>query len=298
MQDLILRWINYLETEKAYSGHTIVSYHNDLKNYLEFIQKFNGDRCDLKSLASADLRLVRSWLADRRLENYNPSSSARALSSVKNFYRFMHYLGICTNNVVLSAKSPKKNTALPKALSFSDTMVSVDNIENFAKNDWLSLRDKALLVLIYASGLRISEALSITLANLNSEAIHIIGKGGKERIVPWLEYAKKLTQEYVTSVPYDITSGPIFLGEKGHVLRPAVFRKQLVILRRSLGLPEHLTPHSFRHSFATHLLENGANLRSIQELLGHKSLSTTQRYTKVNIKHLSDVYKASHPMNE
>lgn len=297
MEDLILQWLKYLEQERGYSDHTTNSYHNDLKNYMEFVQKFNADSVDLNALALADLRLVRSWLADRRLQNYNPSSSARALSSVKSFYRFLHYLGLCTNNLVLSARNPKKHSTLPKALSFNETMLSVENIENFAKNDWLSSRDKALLALIYASGLRISEALSITIDHVNNDDIRIMGKGGKERIVPWIDYAKTLVMEYVKAVPYDITFGPIFLGEKGRVLQSSVFRKQLVTLRRSLGLPEHLTPHSFRHSFATHLLENGADLRSIQELLGHKSLSTTQRYTKVNIKHLSDVYKASHPMS-
>lgn len=298
MKDLVSQWLLYLEQERGYSDHTTSSYHNDLKNYMEFLQKFNADSVDLSSLASADLRLIRSWLADRRLQNYNPSSSARALSAVKSFYRFLHYLGLCTNNLVLSSRSPKKNSHLPKALSFKETMLSVENIENFAKSSWLSLRDKALLALIYASGLRISEALSITLDHLNSDDIRIMGKGGAERIVPWIPYAKSLAQEYVKSVPYDVTSGPIFLGEKGRPFKPSVFRKQLVVLRRSLGLPEHLTPHSFRHSFATHLLENGADLRSIQELLGHKSLSTTQRYTKVNIKHLSDVYKSSHPMSK
>lgn len=298
MEDLVLQWLKYLEQERGYSDHTTISYHNDLKNYIGFVQKFNAESVDLHALASADLRLIRSWLADRRLQNYNPSSSARALSAVKSFYRFLHYLGLCTNNLILAARNPKKNSTLPKALSFNETMLSVENIEHFAKSDWLSLRDKALLALIYASGLRISEALSITLDHLNSEDIRITGKGGAERIVPWVTYAKTLVKAYVESVPYDVTSGPIFLGEKGKLLRSSVFRKQLVTLRRSLGLPEHLTPHSFRHSFATHLLENGADLRSIQELLGHKSLSTTQRYTKVNIKHLSDVYKASHPMSK
>lgn len=298
MEKIILQWLKYLEQERGYSDHTILSYHNDLKNYLGFIQKFDPESNCKESVVSADLRLLRSWLANRRLENYSASSSARALSSVKSFYRYLHYADICTNNVVLSAKSPKKNYTLPKALSFEETILSVDNIANFAKNDWLSLRDKALLVLIYATGLRILEALSLTLDHLSGDNIRVIGKGKKERIVPWIDYAKNIVYDYIKSVPYNIENGPIFLGEKGKPLQPYVFRKQLITLRRAIGLPEHVSPHSFRHSFATHLLENGADLRSIQELLGHKSLSTTQRYTKVNIDHLSNVYKSSHPLGK
>lgn len=298
MDSLVAEWLKYLELERGYSAHTVLSYHNDMRSFLGFIKNYNCASPCLDTLIAVDLKLVRSWLSDRALKNYSASSSARALSSVKNFYKFLHYAKGETNNAIFSARSPKKHKPLPRALSVDDTLLSVGNIENFAKNDWLSARDKALLLLIYSSGLRISESCSITMEHVNSANIRIIGKGNKERIIPWIPEAKKMVQKYLSLVPYDVTNGPIFRGEKGGPLSPVVFERQLITLRRSLGLPEYVTPHAFRHSFATHLLENGADLRSIQELLGHKSLSSTQRYTKVNIQKLSAVYKSSHPLEE
>lgn len=296
MQELIKEWLDYLQLERSYSNHTLISYHNDLNHYLKFIQDYNGSEIALSTLMDADLRLIRSWLAQRKTQDFSASSSARALSSVKNFYKFLHYARGNTNNAIFSTRSPKKAKPLPKALSIDEAKLAIEKIENYGKNDWLSLRDKALLMLIYASGLRISESLSITKKHLLEPYIRILGKGNKERLIPWIPAAKNIIQQYLELIPYDVSVGQIFLGEHGKPLQAAVFNKQLITLRRSLGLPEHLTPHAFRHSFATHLLENGADLRSIQELLGHASLSTTQRYTKVNIKHLSDVYKASHPI--
>jgi integrase/recombinase XerC len=151
-------------------------------------------------------------------------------------------------------------------------------------------------MLIYASGMRISEALSITKAHLSSEHIKILGKGNKERLIPWIPASKKLVERYLEVVPYDVSEGQIFLSMRGKPLIRPIFLKQLITMRRSLGLPEHLTPHAFRHSFTTHLLENGADLRAIQELLGHQSLSTKHRYTKVDLKRLSDVYHKAHPL--
>jgi integrase/recombinase XerC len=296
MHGVIKDWLKYLELERSYSHHSIISYHNDLKAYLEFLHDYNGEEITLRALMNADLRTVRSWLAKRKNQDYSPTSSARALSSIKNFYKFLHYSKGATNNIIFSARAPKKAKPLPKALSVEDTTLAINKIEHYGKNDWLSLRDKALLLLIYASGLRISEALSLTKQHLLQDNIRILGKGNKERLIPWIKLAKSTIEEYLNLIPYDVSTGPIFLGERGKSLQAPVFRGQLINLRRHLGLPEYLTPHAFRHSFATHLLENGADLRSIQELLGHTSLSTTQRYTKVNIKRLSDVYKDSHPI--
>lgn len=296
MQDVIKDWLKYLELERAYSHHSIISYHNDLKSYIEFLRDYNGEEITLTTFINADLRLIRSWLAKRKSQDYSATSSARALSSIKNFYKFLHYAKGSENNIIFSARSPKKPKPLPKALSVEDAMMAINKIENYAKNDWLSLRDKALLMLIYASGLRISEALSLTRQHLLEDNIRIIGKGNKERLIPWIHSAKSIIAQYLAVVPYDVTTGPIFLGERGGALQAPVFSKQLINLRRHLGLPEYLTPHAFRHSFATHILENGGDLRSIQELLGHTSLSTTQRYTKVNIKRLSDIYNNSHPL--
>jgi integrase/recombinase XerC len=291
LNKVVSEWLEYIKIERSYSEHTIISYKNDMKDFLNFSKEYGEE-----DVLNTDLTLIRSWFASRS-SKYSKSSNARALSSVKSFFRFMHYAYSITNNKVLSAKGPKILEHLPRALSKSDTNYSISNIENLDSDGWIGLRNKALLLLIYASGMRISEALSIQKSNLFEDCIRVIGKGGKERVIPWIECSRKILNDYIKSVPYDISSGPIFLGAQGKKLQPAVFRRKLIALRRSYGLPEHLTPHALRHSFATHLLENGADLRSIQELLGHKNLSTTQRYTKVNLEHLGSVYKKAHPMS-
>lgn len=295
MDNITTSWLKYLSLERRYSNHTIDAYRNDLDDFLSFIKKYSDGSLD-ETVSNADLRLIRSWLSYRSSSNYSASSSSRALSSIKNFYKFLHLSGVNINSAIFTAKGLKKTKPLPKALSLTDTMLSINSIEEIDTTNWIALRDKALLFLIYASGLRISEALSITKNHLIGDYIKITGKGGVERQIPWILEAKIAIEQYIKFVPYDINLGPVFLGEQGKPLQQALFRRKLIKLRRSLGLPEHLTPHAFRHSFATHLLENGADLRSIQELLGHKSLSTTQRYTKVNIKHLSDAYKTAHPI--
>ncbi len=295
MQKLIEAWLKYLEHEKGYSQHTIDAYKNDIDNYLNFLKNYQAEEVTIEHILSADLRLIRSWLAMRKIDDYAATSSARGLSSIKNFYKFLHiHLGK-TNNAIFAARSPKKPKPLPRALSIDDTFMSIDSIEDFAQNNWLALRDKALLLLIYASGMRISEALSITKNHLLEDHIKILGKGNKERLIPWIPISKKLIERYMEIVPYDVSSGQIFLSKRGKPLIRATFSKQLIAMRRGLGLPEHMTPHAFRHSFATHLLGNGADLRAIQELLGHRSLSTTQRYTKVDLNRLSTVYNQCFP---
>lgn len=296
--NLIAQWLNYLTKERGYSPHTIEAYNNDIKAYITFLCNYNASNPSLDDLLKADLRLIRSFLAYRKIDDYSNTSSARTLSGIKSFYKFLHYSTGKTSNVVFSARSPKKSKPLPKALTKDDTFISLNHIENFAKDDWQGLRDKALLLLIYASGMRISEALSITKAQLRDDHIRIIGKGNKERLIPWIPAAKALVEQYLQQIPYDIEDKAIFLSEQGKLLARATFAKQLRNMRRSMGLPEYLTPHAFRHSFATHLLENGADLKAIQELLGHASLSTTQRYTKVDLNRLSNVYKKAHPLEQ
>lgn len=296
MQELTTSWLKYLAQERGYSPHTIEAYRNDIEAYRIFLRSYNAGEPSLDDLLAADLRLIRSFLASRKTKDYSNTSSARTLSGIKSFYKFLHYSTGKTSEVIFSARSPKKPKPLPKALTKDDTFASLNNIENFAKDDWQGLRDRALLMLIYASGMRISEALSITKAHLHDGHIRILGKGNKERLIPWIPAAKALVEQYLQKVPYDIEDGVIFLSERGKPLARATFAKQLRNMRRREGLPEYLTPHAFRHSFATHLLENGADLKAIQELLGHASLSTTQRYTKVDLNRLASVYKDAHPL--
>jgi integrase/recombinase XerC len=294
---IINDWQHYLTVQRNYSDHTILSYSNDLNHFLAFITKYLSQDTSLKILSSIDVRLMRSWLSERHRNNYSNSSNARALSSIKNFYRYLERKHAVNCHAVFTINSPKKSKTLPKSLSSNEVQTSLKNIEMLGDEEWIHIRNKALLTLIYASGLRISEALSITKNHLdNKEFIKITGKGDKERIIPWIESARLLIINYILHLPYFIeVDEPIFRGKRGLPLQRAVFNRELIQLRRILGLPEHLSSHAFRHSFATHLLENGANLRSIQDLLGHKSLSTTQRYTKINQNHLESVYNKTHP---
>ncbi len=295
---LLTSWEKYLALQKNYSKNTIISYKHDLEHFLNFMKQYNGENVTIDSL-NVDIRFIRSWLSKRYQDNYIASSSARALSSIKNFYRFLEKTHNISYHKIFSIKNPKKAKVLPKALTQEDTAASIEHIEQLGSLDWVAARNKALLVLIYASGLRVSEALSLTKKHIKTDFIKITGKGNKERIVPWIDKAKDLVDQYLVKVPYYIAEDePIFIGKLGKALQPAVFNRELIKLRRFYGLPEHLSSHAFRHSFATHLLENGSDLRSIQELLGHKSLSTTQIYTKVNSRYLMDVYNNSHPISK
>ena len=294
----IIKWQEYLQSERGFSNHTIISYVHDMEDFVGFIQSYEGKAPSLDDVINADIKVVRSWLSMRKNEDYAASSSARSLSGIKSFYKFIYQVTNQANHAVLSMRSPKKGQVIPKALSFNDVMLAINSSPEFEKNDWLAMRDKALLMLIYASGLRISEALAICKKDLNSDYLLIKGKGNKERVVPLLSEALSIIKQYLALLPFQIdNAAPIFRGEKGNALSTGVFSRQLIKLRRSLGLPEHASAHAFRHSFATHLLENGADLRSIQELLGHSDLSTTQRYTKVNIEHLAKSYKSAHPFS-
>jgi len=294
---IINEWQDYLNVQRNYSEHTLASYSNDLNHFLNFITQYLEQDTSLKIIASVDIRLMRSWLSERHRNNYSATSNARALSSIKSFYRYLEKKHDINCHAIFTVRSPKKPKSLPKALSKEEAQISLKNIELLGDEEWLHTRNKALLTLIYASGLRISEALSVTKKHLeNKEFIKITGKGNKERLIPWIDNVRILIEKYITQLPYSINRDePIFRGKRGGILQRSVFNKELIQLRRMLGLPEYLSSHAFRHSFATHLLENGANLRSIQDLLGHQSLSTTQRYTKINQSHLESVYNKAHP---
>ena len=297
LQEITIGWLEYLSKQKAYSKHTAASYHNDLNHFLTFIGHYNSANTSLNMVKSIDIRLIRSWLSARHLDKYCAASNARALSSIKNFYRFLEKKYDINCHAIYTVRSPKKPKTLPKALTKIETNTAIENIQMLGEEEWIHLRNKALLTLIYASGLRVSEALSITRKHIdNHEFIKILGKGNKERLIPWIQESRLLVEKYLNSIPFTIENDePVFRGKLGRPLQRAVFNRELIYLRRLLGLPEYLSSHAFRHSFATHLLENGADLRSIQELLGHQSLSTTQRYTKINQLHLESVYEKTHP---
>jgi integrase/recombinase XerC len=293
--DLVNKWIVYLEKEKSYSYHTVDSYERDLRAFLIFLNKHIANIITLKNLEELTITDFRSWLAQYKT-NHEVNSSYRAISSLKNFFSFLAKNFDLKNEAIYYLKLGRNKIILPKAIDEQEVSSLLLHIYDDWQKDWIGKRDYALLLLIYGTGLRISEALSITVNQLNNDYLIIKGKGNKERLVPLLKIVKENLVNYLKTVPYSVKENdPIFLGEKGKTLQPAVFQKKIRNLRRKLGLAESVTPHAFRHSFATHLLSRGGDLRAIQELLGHASLSSTQKYTKVDITQMLKIYKKTHP---
>ena len=293
---LIEKFFRFLEVEKRYSTHTLNSYRIDIFYFLNYLFKVKEKIISKNDLENLIVRDFRGWLSSR-LNNHNNASNARALSSLRSFFRFCGENVLLTNQEIEKVKTPKIAKSLPKAVDQIDITKILQEIEKSHKDIWQSKRDEALLTLIYGCGLRISEALSVTKNSLeNNQTLIITGKGKKQRLVPLLPIVKKKIDDYLEICPFKIISDqPIFLTPKGKPYTRRDFSAVIQNIRQNLNLQETITPHAFRHSFATHLLEAGGDLRTIQELLGHESLSTTQRYTKVDANRLLSVYGKFHP---
>ncbi len=294
-------WWDWLSHEKRASEHTISSYGHDLNGFIRFLGGHLGYAPgvhDLEGLRAADFR---SYLSARNADGLSRASTARALSTLRGFFRFLEKRGLAANAAIHALRTPKVPKSVPRALTEDDALQAVDAIEDLAPDPWIGKRDQALLALLYGCGLRIGEALSLNrdqvLANTGGTGtLRVLGKGGKERIVPMLPAVANMLADYLAHCPFDPgPEGPLFVGKRGKRLDAAVAQKQMRNVRRALGLPETATPHAMRHSFATHLLAGGGDLRTIQELLGHASLSTTQRYADVDQAHLQSVYELAHP---
>ena len=301
VKDAMEAWWDWLRHEKRASEHTIASYGHDLNGFLKFIGEHLGYPPgveDLENLRAADFR---GYLAACNNRGLTRTSVARAVSTLRGFYRFMEKRDLATNAAIHALRTPKVPKSVPKALTEGDAVEAVETIEDLAPEPWIGKRDKALLAVLYGCGLRIGEALSLdqgqlTAAEQGSGTLRVLGKGGKERIVPVLPAVAEIVSDYVLACPYDLgPEDPLFVGRRGKRLNAAVAQKQMRRLRHALGLPDTATPHALRHSFATHLLAGGGDLRPIQELLGHASLSTTQRYADVDQAHLQSVYELAHP---
>lgn len=295
----ITSWISWLKSEKRYSSHTIKAYHNDLLNFFVFMKNYRGSKMDIVCMKSLRVRTFRAWLASRSYSGkFSSSSTVRAVSVLRNFFRYLNKYHSLDNTEVFLISSPKSEKPLPRALSFEDTFLAIKHISGISDKEWINLRDKAILMIIYGCGLRISEALAFTPEDASSDFsfISVLGKGNKRREIPILRPVKEAIFAYIEKCPYAIGKGDrIFLSVRGKILHDSAFRKQLKILRELNALPEYTTPHAFRHSFASHLLSEGADIRVIQELLGHENLSSTQRYTKIDTKKLFSEYSKHHP---
>ncbi|MDA7456062.1 tyrosine recombinase XerC, partial [Planktomarina temperata] len=249
------------------------------------------------SLAAIATRDMRAWMAHERGRGVSSRSLARSLSAVKTFFRWLAERYALAPTAVLSARAPKFERKLPRPLTEDAAHEMIETVEMQAQEDWIAARDAAVLTLLYGCGLRISEALGLTGADHPlPDVLRITGKGGKQRLVPVLPVARAAVTRYVELCPFDIRAkDPIFRGKRGGALGPGMVQKSMRMARMQLGLPASATPHAMRHSFATHLLSAGGDLRTIQELLGHASLSTTQTYTAVDSGRLMDIYNAAHP---
>jgi integrase/recombinase XerC len=291
---------DWLDHERALNGaatNTIRAYQTDVLGFLAFMGQHQADQLGLGPIARVSLPDMRSWMAHERGRGVGARSLARSLSAVKSFYRWLSDREGFEPTAVLSTRAPKFQNKLPRPLSEAGAMAMLDTVELQASAPWVAARDAAVVTLLYGCGLRISEALALTGADMPlARVIRIVGKGGKERLVPVIDAARTAVDAYLAQCPFPVDpSGPVFRGARGGPLNPRLIQKVMEQARLQLGLPATATPHALRHSFATHLLCAGGDLRSIQELLGHASLSTTQAYTAVDTAHLMDVYDRAHP---
>jgi integrase/recombinase XerC len=297
LAEAVAAWRDWLAHERRASIHTCAAYARDLAAFLAFMAEHLGGPPglgDLERLAPADFR---AWLARRAAAGLNRTSTARALSVVRSFFRHLERSGRARNAALQGVRTPRLPRAVPKPLSPEDAAEAIDLAGAISRVRWIGLRDVALLTLLYGCGLRIDEALRLTRREApRDETMTIAGKGGKQRIVPTLPVVVAAVRAYLAACPHQGgPHDPLFLGARGGRLQAGVVQRQMRKLRGLLGLPETATPHALRHSFATHLLSGGGDLRTIQELLGHASLSTTQRYTEVDDERLLAVHAAAHP---
>lgn len=290
----------WLDGQKALNGaaeNTLSAYRRDVGNFLSFITEHSGQPQGLGALAQISISDMRAWMASERSTGLGARSLARKLSAVKNFYGWLSEREGFEPTVVLSIRAPKFTAKLPRPLATNAARDMLANVEFQSEKSWVGARDTAVITILYGCGLRISEALSLTGADAPlPEVLHITGKGGKQRIVPVIAVARAAVESYLRLCPHPITrDGPLFRAIRGGALMPRAVQKAVEKTRQQLGLPASVTPHALRHSFATHLLSAGGDLRTIQELLGHASLSTTQAYTAVDTVRLMEVYNKTHP---
>ncbi len=290
-------WLAHLSGARRLSAHTVAAYDRDMRGFFVFVQQHSGAPPGLAELQGLQLSDFRAWLAHRRADGLNSASLARAVSALRNFFRFLQKTGVLENTAIAGLRGPKIPHGVPKPLSAEKALRTVADAGDLASAPWIGLRDVAVLSLLYGCGLRVSEALGLNRSAAPfGDAVRILGKGGKERLAPVLPVVAAAVQDYLDHCPHKLAaSGPLFVGARGKRLSPRIVQLGMQRLRGALALPDSATPHALRHSFATHLLSAGGDLRTIQELLGHASLTSTQRYTEVDAARLLEVYGNAHP---
>lgn len=291
------RWLDHLKGTRRLSMLTLNAYERDTRQFLFFLSDHLGAVPSLHDLSTLKVNDLRSFLASRRQKGAGARTLGRGLAGIRSFFSYLAREGLADIPAARIVRTPKQPRSLPKPLSIDDTFHVLETAEALEETPWIAARDVAVLMLLYGCGLRISEALSLIPKQFDaSSSLYIKGKGGKTRLVPLLPAVVAAVDEYQALCPYLLLpEGPLFRGARGGKLQAAIIEKAVRRLRAALGLPETVTPHALRHSFATHLLSRGGDLRSIQELLGHASLSTTQIYTAVDAERLLDIYEKAHP---
>lgn len=296
---LLQHWIAHLRDERRFAANSVEAYERDVAAFLGFLQGHLGGEPSAHDLAHLEPRDLRAYLAYRRQgpDALADRSISRALAAIRSFYRYLERRHGVANARLALVRGPKLKRPLPRPVSEGAARDLIVGANDTASQDWIGARDAALITLLYAAGLRISEALALTGADLPlPDMLRVVGKGSKERIVPLLPAARQAVERYAALCPYALTEdAPLFRAVRGGALSPRMAQDLMQRLRGRLGLPSSATPHALRHAFATHLLANGGDLRAIQDLLGHESLSTTQTYASVEAKKILQLYRRAHP---
>ncbi len=296
---LLSQWIAHLHDERRFADNSVDAYQRDVAAFLGFLTNHLGAEPSGRDLAELEPRDLRAYLAHRRqgADALGDRSISRALAAIRSFYRYIERRHGLANARLALVRGPRLKRSLPRPVSEAAARNLIAEAQDTASQEWIGARDAALITLLYAAGLRISEALALTGGDLPlPETLRIVGKGGKERLVPLLAAARQAVSRYAELCPYDLSEdAPLFRASRGGALSPRMAQALMERLRGRLGLPSSATPHALRHAFATHLLANGGDLRAIQELLGHESLSTTQTYTSVEAQKILQSYRRAHP---
>jgi integrase/recombinase XerC len=296
---LLSHWIAHLRDERRFAANSIEAYERDVSAFLDFLQSHLGGEPDARALAELEPRDLRAYLAYRRQgpDALGDRSISRALAAIRSFYRYLERRHGVTNARLSLVRGPKLKRPLPRPVSEAAARDLISEAQSAAGEEWIGARDAALVTLLYASGLRISEALALGGGDRPlPEMLRVVGKGGKERVVPLLAAARRAVERYAELCPFALTEdAPLFRAARGGAMSPRMAQALMQTLRGRLGLPSSATPHALRHAFATHLLANGGDLRAIQDLLGHESLSTTQTYTSVEAQKILQSYRRAHP---
>lgn len=297
VRKILSNWCEYLSVQRNLSDKTVSSYMEDMKGFFDFLFSSFSQPVDEKLLRDLTITDFRSFMAWRHQNQADRTTVARGVSALKNFFKYLMRQNILKNTSVMSIRSARPHHHLPHPITSNQAEDFLKTAFELHKYPWSGWRDKALFTLMYGCGLRIAEALSLNVKDVTPmpEVLCIRGKGNKERLVPVLPRVQKTLQTYLDHHPYPRPDYPLFVGFHGDRINPGVVQRTVRKIREKLSLPETTTPHALRHSFATHLLENGGDLKSIQELLGHKTLSATQRYTQITTRDMQRVYQKSHP---